>query len=148
LTAARSGWSASTLKTNHARELAYRRMPQLEVVIAERLAFKRELERAGTITAHVFSEDDGSMLGPHADAWKSACTKAGAPGRLVHDLRRSAARNMIKAGVSEKDAMAVTGHETRSMFDHYHITNDEDVADALAKVAAMLGGSGRNERVG
>jgi integrase len=54
----------------------------------------------------------------------------------VHDLRRSAVRELIAAGVDEKTAMAITGHVTRSVFDRYHIVSGADMADAVAKVAS------------
>jgi integrase len=55
-------------------------------------------------------------------------------GLHAHDFRRSAARNLIKAGVSETVAMKITGHKTTSMFRRYAIQNIDDVRDALIKV--------------
>jgi integrase len=34
-------------------------------------------------------------------AWKSACRTAGCPGRIPHDLRRTAIRNVVRHGMSE-----------------------------------------------
>jgi integrase len=82
--------------------------------------------------------------------WATACKKAGVAGMLRHDFRRTAVRNMVNAGVSERVAMKVTGHKTRSVFDRYLIVSPADLQDAMRKLsgitAGIAGKSGRNPR--
>jgi len=73
------------------------------------------------------------------DGWTTACRKAGVPGRLLHDLRSSAVRNLFRAGASEQVSMSITGHKTRSVFDRYHIVSSLDQVEAVRKLAALHG---------
>jgi integrase len=81
---------------------------------------------------------NGHGLGLFRKSWASACTAAGLGHILVHDLRRTAVRNLVRAGVSDTTAMSITGHKTRSIFDRYNITSESDQALAIKKVGTYL----------
>lgn len=51
-----------------------------------------------------------------------------------HDFRRSAARNLIKAGVARSTAMLITGHKTEAIFERYNIKDNSDAEAALLRV--------------
>ena len=76
-------------------------------------------------------------------AWKTACAKAGLPvdkdtKRRFHDLRRTTARNLNRAGVPDRIAMSLMGHKTRAMYDRYNIVDEEDMRAASAQMQAWL----------
>ncbi|HLQ23604.1 MAG TPA: tyrosine-type recombinase/integrase, partial [Gemmatimonadales bacterium] len=89
----------------------------------------------GQIIPCVFHRD-GKPVRSFRRVWLSACTEAGLPHRIVHDFRRTAARNLSRAGVPEGVIMGLCGWKTRSVFDRYRIVNEADLADGLAKLAA------------
>jgi hypothetical protein len=67
------------------------------------------------------SAGTGIRCGRSSRCWRRACQEAGVPGRYLHDCRRTAARDMIAAGVSPHEAMQVTGHRSLAMFERYNI---------------------------
>lgn len=76
---------------------------------------------------------EGGRIRSFRRAWVSACKRAGLEGRIVHDLRRTAARDYRRRGVSEGEIMKLCGWKTRSMFDRYNIIDEADLAEAVAK---------------
>lgn len=92
-------------------------------------AWRRTLLARGVIGGRVVQVRD------HYHGWRAACVRAGLPGLLLHDLRRSAARNYVRAGVGETVVMRVLGHRTRSMLDRYNIVSEKDLQEAAARVA-------------
>lgn len=70
--------------------------------------------------------------------WRRACREAGKPGLLIHDLRRSCIRNLIRAGVPQSVVMALSGHLTDAVFRRYDIVSDQDLQSAQDRLDAFL----------
>jgi integrase len=77
----------------------------------------------------------GAQIKSFYESWRAAVQNAGFPDLLFHDLRRSAVRNMVeKIGMSEKRAMEISGHKTRSCFERYHIVSLADIQESGQKM--------------
>ena len=69
----------------------------------------------------------------------SACKHAGGAGLLFHDLRRTATRNLRRAGIAELSLMKIGGWGTRLAFERYAIVDHNDIAAAMKKLLASDG---------
>jgi integrase len=114
--------------------------PGLKSLLAAQVARVEALEKKlGRIIPdpfpHLRGAHQGTPIRNFRKAWASACKAAGVAGRTRHDLRRTAVRNLVNAGVVERVAMTVTGHRTRRVFDAYHIVSPADLQDVARKLA-------------
>jgi integrase len=110
--------------------------PELRGILEHQRArteeFQRQTER---IVPHVFHRR-GEPIRSIQKVWNAATTAAGLQGRIPHDLRRTAVRNLERAGVPRSAAMAMVGHKTESMYRRYAITDEAMLREAADKLAA------------
>jgi integrase len=113
-------------------------VPALRVVLERQRERTEALELdAGRIVPWVFHRD-GEPIKAFRRSWAKACELAGVPGRLPHDLRRTAVRNLERAGVPRSTAMAMVGHKTESIYRRYAITDEAMLREGAAKLAALM----------
>jgi integrase len=121
----------------------------------------QERAKARRLDCRFVFHRDGKKIGDFRKAWQSACVAAGLgsfvkepevaqadtkkkrqrkryAGLIIHDLRRCAARNLSRAGVSEVVAMKITGHKTASMYRRYRIIDENELRDAQQKMQQHL----------
>jgi integrase len=96
----------------------------------------KALEEKGTICPYVFHRS-GRRIKGFRKAWANGCKASGFPGRIPHDLRRSAVRNMERAGLSRSVAMQLTGHKTEAVYRRYAITSEADLREGVDRLNAV-----------
>jgi len=80
---------------------------------------------------------DGERIKSFRRAWLTACRKAGVPGRIPHDFRRTAVRNLERAGVPRSTAMKMVGHKTESVYRRYAIVVEADLREGVERLARL-----------
>ena len=111
--------------------------PELVELFKERRRYTNELQtKKERLISFVFHRN-GRPIKDFRKAWADACQAAGVPGMIPHDLRRTAVRNLERAGVSRSAAMKLTGHKTESVYRRYAIVSEGDLAEGVRKLAAI-----------
>lgn len=148
-------------KNGKPRAIPYGEWPELAAVIERRAAVREQLKRAAIITPWVFCFSEaivircrkyhaagdslfkaaGGLPAMLRSEWSAACARAGLPGLLFHDLRRSAARNFERAGIARSVAMKLGGW-TNHMYARYAIGADSEIAPSAPALSAYLKGAG------
>ena len=121
-------WYCSELLAQQAEHVRLKKAGQIEPWVFFRMIAKGRSGKKEAQPIRAFSK-----------AWAAACTAAGCPGRIPHDLRRTAIRNMVRAAVPERVAMKLTGHKTRSVFERYNIVSDGDLNAAAVRLNGLMG---------
>ena len=148
-----------TTKNDEGREFPFDALPQLKAVLIEQRAQTTALEAVtGAIIPWVFHHD-GRPIRTYRRAWVGACKRAARErregkiqavlrpqllGRIVHDLRRTAVRNLERAGVPRSVAMKLTGHKTEAVYRRYAIVSESDLREGVGKLAALARGTPKN----
>jgi integrase len=126
------------LQAIHSKNRTARTIPlagELAELIERRKAARLVKTTTGTVQTmvqakHIF-HCKGEPVGDFRKAWATACKLAGCPGKLFHDLRRTAVRDMVRSGTPQTVAMSISGHKTASIFQRYSITDTRDQQTAL-----------------
>lgn len=112
-------------------------IPGLRAVLEGRRAWTDDVERRrGIVIPWVFHRW-GKPIVSIQKAWENARLAAGQPNRLVHDFRRTAVRNLERAGIPRSAAMKMVGHKTEAMYRRYAIVEESVLLDAGEKLAAL-----------
>jgi integrase len=127
-----------TTKTGAGRTFIFGAIPELRQVLEEQLADIERLRKKGIVTAYVFHMPDGNRIdGDHVYGyWRKAVTAAGYPQRLLHDFRRTACRNLERAGVPRSVAKLLVGHRSDAIYARYAIADEAMLREGSQKYAA------------
>jgi integrase len=104
-----------------------------EILEGQREKSKLLQKRRRIICPWVFNRH-GRQIKSFRHSWNTASKEAGIPWAIPHDFRRTAVRNLVRAGIPERVAMTLTGHKTRSVFERYNIVSQGDLFEAAKKL--------------
>ena len=119
-------------------EIAKNKDGRVLVIVGElaNILARRQAERVESCP-YVFHRE-GRRIKHYNRAWHTARQKAGLPGKIMHDTRRTAVRNMDRAGVPRQTAKQITGHKTDAVYNRYRIVNEQDIREGMVQAQAYL----------
>ncbi len=132
-----------TTKNDEGRVFPFGVLPELANLLRTQWekSVTLELETEQTVPTVFYWNDRGTIKPIHPKAlyhrWKEACRLAGVPQRIPHDFRRTAVRNLERAGVPRSVAMKLTGHKTEAVYRRYAIVSEADLSEGLMKLAKL-----------
>ena len=112
---------------------------ELREVLEDQRAITENLQRQLKIVCPRVFHRAGRPIKSFRVAFRTACAEAGCPNRVLHDFRRTAVRNLVRAGIPERVAMQMMGHKTRSVFERYNIVSAGDLREAAKRLDAVAG---------
>lgn len=122
-------------KNDEGRTFPFSVLPPLEKLLREQRERTDRVEREEKrVVRHVFHRN-GKPIKWMLEAWNDATEAAGVPDAWFHDLRRTAVRNLERAGVSRSVATKLTGHETESIYRRYAIADETALEEGVEKLA-------------
>lgn len=121
-------------KTKNGEGRTFPMTRNLREVLEQQRAITENLQRQLKVVCPRVFHRSGRPIKSFRVAFRSACVEAGCPGRVLHDFRRTAVRNLVRAGIPERVAMQMTGHKTRSVFERYNIVSAGDLRDAAKRL--------------
>jgi integrase len=145
-----AGWvrlEGSRSKNGRGRELPFWKLPELEDLLTEQRTRTNRVERERDMICPYVFHRGGEPIRSSYTAWLGATERAGLAGAWFHDLRRTAVRNLERAGGSRSDAMDLTGHKTESIYDRYSIVDSVRLEEAVEKLARYHGDEPRTRQV-
>jgi integrase len=126
-----------TTKNREGREWPLDALPELRNLLEQQREQTRAIERATSAVVPFVFHRSGRAIKDFRSAWRSACSRAGLVGHIPHDFRRTAVRNLERAGVPRSVAMKLVGHRTEEIYRRYAIVSSRDLADGVAKLARL-----------
>jgi integrase len=126
-------------KTKNGEGRTFPMTRDLREMLEQQRAITENLQRQLKIVCPRVFHRSGRPIKSFRVAFRSACAEAGCPGRVLHDFRRTAVRNLVRAGIPERVAMQMTGHKTRSVFERYNIVSAGDLREAARRLDIATG---------
>jgi len=124
-------------ETSSGEERRFPLTPGMGELLVRQLKEVNELERkTGRMIPWLFHHN-GKPIKDFRKAWALACGRAGVIGKVPHDFRRTAIRNLERAGIPRPAAMAMVGHRTESIYQRYKVADETMLKESAAKLAAL-----------